>query len=374
MTHTSDTGAPRVQLLHLMREQVDESAFIFVDPEGCIADWSPGAEKLFGYTAEEALGKEFSGLFSPEDRDRGISDLEMAIARSDAISEDDRWHVRKDGSRFWSTGSLTALRDPSATLVGFVKILRDRTNLKEQIERLTHEVEAARAVGRKQEIVMAELSHELRNLFAALSHGLQMIGSAQADPGKRDELARMMREQIALVRRLTDDLLDIERMREGKVSLELEPLTLQDVIARALEVLGPRVAAKHLTLSVFAPGAPLRVNGDAARLYQVFENLIDNAIKYTPAGGHVWVKSTVEDLEAVVHIEDTGIGIPPDMLTKIFELFTQVDTTMAHKGLGIGLSLVRDLVELHGGSVQARSEGVGKGCVFTVRLPMPSTN
>src|SRR4030095_9677901 len=115
-----------------------------------------------------------------------------------------------------------------------------------------------------------------------------MIGAAQSDPGKRDELSRIMREQIGLVRRLTDDLLDVERMRDGKVSLEFEPLVLQEVMERALEVLRPRVGAKRLALNVLSTDAPMRVDGDAVRLYQVFENLIDNAIKYTPVGGRIW--------------------------------------------------------------------------------------
>src|SRR5262245_6021688 len=134
MTHASDEeDQSRSRLLRLMLEQVEESAFIFLDPQGQIVDWSSGAEKLFGYVKAEAAGQNFTRLFTPTDRNHRIADLEMSVACADAISEDDRWHLRKDGSTFWSTGSLTALRDENLALIGYVKILRDRTNLKEQL-------------------------------------------------------------------------------------------------------------------------------------------------------------------------------------------------------------------------------------------------
>ena len=222
---------------------------------------------------------------------------------------------------------------------------------------------------------MAKLSHELRNLVAALSHGVQMTASPRTDAAHVPCWSARCRTQIEMIRRLTEDLLDIERMKEGKVSLQLSPLVLQEVVHNAVEAQRPRLAAKELQLEdVFAPEVPLRMHADATRLHQVFTNLIDNAIKYTTAGGRIWVKTTIEDADAVVHIEDTGVGVPPEMLPKIFELFTQVDVDPTHRGLGIGLALVRDLVSMHGGSVQARSEGRGHGSTFTVRLPLRATN
>jgi len=375
MTDLAEGAGPnRALLLHLLVEQAREQGFIFIDPRGRVIEWSTGAEKLFGYSRQEALGQEFARFFSARDREHGIDDLEIAIARADAISEDDRWHVRKDGSRFWSTGSLTALRDDNGAIVGFAKVLRDRTNLKEQLELLTRQLDGAREDGRKQAIAVAKLSHELRNLVAALSHGVQMTSSPRTDAARRDALVGAMQEQIEMIRRLTEDLLDIERMKEGKVSLQLSPLVLQEVVHKAVESQRPRLAVKRLQLDVFAPEVPLRMHADATRLHQVFVNLIDNAIKYTTADGRIWVKTTIEDADAVVHIEDTGVGIPPEMLPKIFELFTQVDVDATHHGLGIGLALVRDLVSMHGGSVQARSEGRGQGSTFTVRLPLRATN
>ena len=362
----------RSQLLTLLADQTREYAFIFLDLQGRVVDWTVGAEKLFGYSSENAVGQEFARIFSSEDQRRGIVELEMAIANADAISEDDRWHVRADGSRFWCTGSLTALRAKDGSLLGFAKILRNRTNLKEQLELLQRQALLARDDTRRQDVVIAKVSHELRNLLAALTHGVEMIGSAKADSARRDSLSHMLQEQIQLVRRLADDLLDVERMKEGKVSLYKAPLVLQDVLRQAIESLRPRLPEKRLQLELFEATTPLRVHADATRLYQVFVNLIDNAIKYTSPGGRIWVKATIEDPDAVVHVEDTGIGIPSDMLSRIFDLFTQVDGAASHKGLGIGLALVRDLVLMHGGSVQARSEGAGKGSVFTVRLPLLS--
>jgi signal transduction histidine kinase len=173
------------------------------------------------------------------------------------------------------------------------------------------------------------------------------------------------------MRRLVDDLLDVTRIGAGKIELRREPLVLQDVVHRAVESARPIVGERRQRLEVVVPPSPMVVEGDSARLEQVFVNLLNNAAKYTPEGGNVWVKGTTEGDEAVIHVEDTGVGIPREMLPHIFDLFTQVDASRAYSqgGLGIGLSVVKSLVALHGGSVQVRSEGPGKGSEFTVRLP-----
>jgi len=358
------------QLFDLVLSQASEHAILLLDPHGDIIEWSAGAARLFGHEREHILGKPFAVIFTAEDRELGIPDLEMAVAASDAISEDDRSHVRADDSRFWATGSLTALRDPNGTLLGYAKILRDRTNLREQLELLEHQRNALAGEAHSKELVLATLSHELRNLLAGLLAGLRMLRSPASDEARREAVAGLMEEQIEILRRLTNDVLEAQRLKTGKVALSLAPVDLRNVVRKVLDAVQPILSENQLRLDLLEPSTPIVVQGDAARLYQVLMNLIDNAMKYTPAGGRIWVKVTVEDPEGIIRIEDTGRGIPPEMLSRIFDLFTQVETGGPQRGLGIGLALVKELVTLHGGSVQARSEGQGKGSEFTVRLPL----
>jgi two-component system CheB/CheR fusion protein len=358
------------RLLSALADQALEYAVILMDPDGRIVWWSAGAEQIFDLPSGTAIGQHSRMIFTPEDIESGIADLERRIARHEASAQDDRWHVRADGSRFWSSGALVALRDPDGELIGFGKLLRNRTKLKEQIERMREEARAARESEENQKVGIATLSHELRNVLAAFVHGLKLLRSQGASAARRTELLDMLEHQTSLVHRLTDDLLDISRLASGKLHLRPVDLEMQDSLRRAVANATERAKAKGLRLDLLMPPAPIVLQADPARLQQVFGNLLDNAIKYTPEGGRVWVKLTTEDPEAVVHVQDDGVGIPPDMLEQIFDLFTQVDTEAARHGLGIGLSLVKSLIELHGGSVQARSDGEGKGSEFTVRLPL----
>ncbi len=364
------TPADVGRLLSALAEQAREYAVILMDPDGRIVWWNTGAEHIFDTPRSAAIGEHASMIFTPDDIQRGIAELEMRIAAHDATAQDDRWHVRADGSRFWSSGALIALRNGSGELIGFGKLLRNRTKLKEQIERMREEARVARESEESQKVGIATLSHELRNVLGAFVQGLKLLRSQGASLERRSELLDMLERQTSLVHRLTEDLLDISRLATGKMHLKLAEVELQDSLRRVVANVAERAKERRIQIDLLMPPGPIVVRADAARLQQVFGNLLDNAIKYTPEGGRVWVKLTIEDPEAVVHVQDNGIGIPPDMLDQIFDLFTQVDTDVARHGLGIGLALVRDLLELHGGSVQARSDGEGKGSEFTVRLPL----
>ena len=182
---------------------------------------------------------------------------------------------------------------------------------------------------------------------------------------------RLIERQVEFIRRLVDDLLEAARARAGKMQLKRERLVLQDVIAASVEMVRPLAEKRSQRLEILLAPTPIVVEGDASRLQQVLTNLLNNAVKYTDEGGCIWIKATIEDEDAVVQVEDNGVGIAPDMLQFIFELFAQVQSPQGTSdGLGIGLSLVKELVTLHGGSVQANSDGIGKGSVFTVRLPV----
>jgi PAS domain S-box-containing protein len=368
-TPISDTKV--VELLCHLVAQATEHAFILLDPDGRILWCNSGAERLLDATSDSIVGRNFHEIFTDEDRASGIDRLELSIASSNAISEDDRWHVRADGSTFWASGALLPLRQPgSGALLGFGKIMRDRTDVKTQLELLRNQYDNLQSSDEGKSRAITKLSHELRNVIAGIRGTVEMLDQPLDNEARRRKFSQLMLRQVAMIERLTEDLLEAKRGQEGKIDLALEPVVLQRELSELLESLGSRLEERRLQLQLLAPPADIIVNADRQRLQQIFGNLIDNAIKYTPVAGRIWVKVTTEDRAAVVHIEDTGRGIPHDMLQRIFELFTQVDTEHSGRGLGVGLALVRELVVLHGGSVNAISKGLGEGSEFTVRLPL----
>jgi PAS domain S-box-containing protein len=362
-------------LLRLLAEQTREHAFLFTDPKGRIIAWSSGAEKIFGYGRGEAVGLLSDILFTPEDRAEGLPEFERQVAQRDDAAEDDRWQLRKDGSRFWATGMLVALRDPAGALAGYGKVLRDRTDLKEQLETLRNLARDLQAAAERKDVFLSTLSHELRNPLAPIANALQIVRLSAPELSSQVTYAlKVIERQAHLLERLVDDLLDLTRVGAGKVDLHLEPVVLQDLVTAAIDdVAGFARKRGHRVDMVLAEGQVM-VEVDRDRMHQVLVNLLTNAAKYTPPGGRIWVKASREAEEAVFRVEDNGLGIPPEMLPRIFDLFTQVDTArhQSQGGLGIGLALVKNLVSLHGGSVQVRSDGPGKGSEFTVRLPLAS--
>jgi two-component system CheB/CheR fusion protein len=358
------------QLLRLLAEQSKEHAFILLDADGRVTWWSPGATHLFDRDAEEMVGQSLTRLFTPEDVEKGIPEQELAIAREVGKAEDDRWQLRADGSRLWVTGMSVALRDENDNLLGFAKIVRNRTDLKEQLEALRNEVKTLTSRDEQKNIFVATLSHELRNPLTPLSSAVQLLRKTAPTTAALEYLIKLIERQVDFIQRLVDDLLDVTRITTGKIRLNKKTVALHEIIHRAVEAIQPLIEERDQNLQVLLPPIPIEFVADPDRLHQVFVNLMTNAAKFTPHEQTIWVKGTIEGEEVVVHVEDTGVGIPPAMLAGIFDLFTQVETPLSHGGLGIGLSLVRNLVTLHGGSVQVRSDGVGKGSDFSVRLPL----
>jgi PAS domain S-box-containing protein len=361
-------------LLRLLAEQTIEHAIVFIDTEGCIRWWSRGAEHIFDIPGSEAIGQHSSRMFTPEQVAEGVPQHEMAVARTNVAAEDDRWLARADGSRFWATGVLNPLHDKDGRLVGFGKILRNRTDIKEQLDVLRNKARASAAASRRKDVFLSSLSHELRNPLGALSNAAKMIRLTAPELPELEHPLRIIERQVASLRRLVDDLMDVSRIGAGKMEIRKEAVDLNQVVERAVESVIPLIQERRHRLELLMPQEPMNVEADADRLVQVFSNLIDNAAKYTLESGKIWIKGTTEGEEAVVRVEDSGIGIQTDLLPQIFKLFTQVESSRAHSqgGLGLGLNLVQNLVTLHGGSVQVRSDGEGKGSEFTVRLPLQS--
>jgi len=263
-----------------------------------------------------------------------------------------------------------ALRDDTGHMLGAVVSLHDISASREaQLLRESRE-QLAESDRRKTEF-LATLAHELRNPLAPISNGVHLLRRS-GEPRTQGKALDMMERQLTHMVHLVDDLLDIARISSNKVDLRRERLDLSSVIAGAIETSMPVVTAAGHSLSVRMPEQPIHVHGDATRLAQIVSNLLNNAAKYTPHGGRIELAVAAEGSDAVVRVKDTGIGIPESELPKVFEMFTQVGRHLdrAQGGLGIGLALVKRLVELHGGSVTVASEGSGKGSEFAVRLPL----
>ncbi|MBO0698909.1 MAG: hybrid sensor histidine kinase/response regulator, partial [Zavarzinella sp.] len=245
--------------------------------------------------------------------------------------------------------------------------------VRERTEELARANDALRDADRRKDEFLATLAHELRNPLAPIRNALEIMRMAGGNPDSVHRARDIVERQVGQMVRLINDLMDVSRITRGKLSLTVEEVGIGDVIEAAVETSRPLLDEAGLTLRHSLPGSPLLVRGDRLRLAQVFSNLLNNSAKYTEPGGTVTLTARREGKEAVVRVRDTGVGIPPEILPHVFELFTQVDRTLnrSQGGLGIGLALVKQIVALHGGSVAVHSDGVGKGAEFVVRLPVP---
>ena len=343
--------------------QTREHAVICIDLDETISAWLGGAQEIFGFTEAEIVGRHCSVLFTTEDKALELPRHELEVARRDGRSEDDRWHVRRDGVRIWVSGAVQAVRDSQRQVIGFVKVVRDRSDLHTRLEAAENKIERTRTF-------LRTLGHELRNPLAPLQSAVAILQRTNTDP-RGGRAVQIMETQLASLKRLADDLVDITRLDVGKVEMDLKTTDLCRMLKEACAAFDPQAREKGLDLQSIVPGSALYVNIDPQRFQQVILNLLSNALKYTPAGGRIWLKATQEADQVLVRVEDDGMGIPPDRLPRLFELFSREPDAqdLAPEGLGIGLAVVRQVVELHGGHVEARSSGLGKGAEFTVRLP-----
>jgi PAS domain S-box-containing protein len=355
----------------LLAAGATDYALFLTDPEGLLICWNLGAERLFGYRADEVVGRHFSRFFTPEDVITGQSEYELRMAHENGHADSVRWQVRKDGSRFWCKATVTALYNETRQLHAFARVMHDLTGdqAREAEHKRAHSLADA---NRGKEEFMAILSHELRNPLSPILNALSILKRMRTEDPVIEQAGGIIERQVMQMVRLVDDLLDISRMTKRKLQLTTERVDLRAVMNRAADSARPLMAARRHEFSLLLPTEPVWVDGDPGRLEQVAVNLLNNAAKYTDAGGLVQMAVAREGDDAVVRVTDNGVGIPPDMLPKIFDLFTQVDGALnrSHGGLGVGLALVRTLVEMHGGRVSVTSGGLGKGCVFAVKLPI----
>jgi two-component system CheB/CheR fusion protein len=360
-----------LELVSAALAQQQEHAIVVLDAEARIVEWLPAATRTFGWERAEMLGQTLERLFTPEDLARGDLDWELRAARSYGKGENDRWQLRKDGIRIWVTGILTALRDEAGALAGFVKILRDRTDIRTHIEALQSRCNQAEQLENERFAMLGVLGHELRNPLAPLRSASDLIRIAAPDDPRIRACAQIIDRQIRFMDEMLKDLLESTRVGIGKARLQYSTFELRSVIDAAVETCSTLLRDRGQQVELLLPDA-LALEADAIRLQQVLVNLLTNSSKFSPHGSRIWIKATVDARELVLAVEDHGRGIPPDMLPKVFELFTQAGASGERfgEGLGLGLRLVKSIVELHGGTVQARSEGTDRGTEISVRLPL----
>ena len=362
----------------LMVENVKDYAIFMLNPQGYIESWNLGAENIKGYSADDIIGKHFSIFYPEEDLQRDKPGYELKVAAAVGRFEDEGWRIRKDGSRFWANVIITALRDKDGTLRGFGKVTRDLTERKqaeEQRLQLAREQVAraeADAANRAKDEFLATISHELRTPLNAILGWGRMLRNSNLDEASFARGLDTIERNAKLQAQLINDLLDVSRIISGKVRLTVMPVELRPIIEAAIDSIRPAADAKNIRLQVTLDTNTGLISGDPDRLQQVVWNLLSNAVKFTEKGGRVQVRLERINSHVEITVSDTGKGISPEFLPYVFDRFRQADSsiTRLHGGLGLGLAIVRHLMELHGGSVQAQSPGEGQGATFSLLLPV----
>ena len=334
----------------------------------------PKLAELFGLALSEAKGgllDHYLEAIHPEDRQRVIETLNLAVEIGETYVADYRI-VQRDGSVRWVTARGIAQRDGNGRPTRMPGVIVDITDRKRLEEELRVSIGQLRDNDRRKDEFLATLAHELRNPLAPIRNSLQILKIPRIDAATLQQTRAMMERQVHHLVRLVDDLLDVSRVMRAKIDLRKEPVELANVVARAMEVVQPLIAAQGHHLDLALPPERLLVEGDAVRLAQIVGNLLTNAAKYTDANGNIWISAARDQNQVVLRVRDNGIGIAPEILPHVFELFVQADhsTGKSQGGLGIGLTLAKNLTEMHGGSIEAHSGGLGMGCEFSVRLPL----
>ena len=339
-----------------------DDAILSVKINGAIDSWNEGAERLFGYQAREIIGRPAAVLLPPGQAE------EAMLYPSTKL---DTLRLTKDGRQVNVSVVASAIRDPAGRLISVSHIVRDITARKRVEEALRRTMDELREADRKKDEYLAILAHELRNPMSTISAAASLLGQMEL-PAQAEKARAALQRQTKQLGRLVEDLLDLSRLSRGKITLEKENVDLRDLLGHAAEILEPDIRNSGHVLTLQLPEESLITDADPLRLQQIFTNLLSNAARYTDRGGEIAVVAQRAGDLAIITVKDTGIGVERDLQQKIFEPFFQIAPGIhrPRSGLGLGLTLVKSLTELHGGTVSVHSEGTGKGSMFTVSLPI----
>jgi PAS domain S-box-containing protein len=349
-----------------------DDAIVSKSLNGTIESWNAGAERIFGHKAGHAIGRHISLVIPPErlaEEDEIISRLK----RGERVEHFETERVRSDGTRIQVSLTISPLKDEDGHVIGASKIVRDVTERKRAEAELRALAADLSETDRRKNEFLATLAHELRNPLAPISNAVQILRRrGGGDSDAVDAATGLLERQVGHMARLVDDLLDMSRITRGHIELRREPVDLGVIVRQVVEATKPQFRAMNHQLTIALPDDAVMLHADPTRLAQVLGNLLNNASKFTDRDGHVslLVEPRADDVE--IRVRDSGIGIAAAELPKVFEMFTQLDNSIdrSRDGLGIGLTLVKNLVEMHGGSVSVSSEGPGRGSEFVVRLPV----
>lgn len=341
-----------------------DDAIVSKTLSGQVRSWNAAATRIFGYEPHEIIGLPVSTIIPPELHGEEREILSK-LRRGERIDHFDTIRIAKDGRRIPVSLTVSPVRDAQGTIIGASKVARDISE-RRKAEQLLRDAD------RRKDEFLALLAHELRNPLAPIRYALELMKNARLSGEQRSAALGTIERQAMHMSRLLDDLLDVSRITRGKLELKKQRTELSSVIATALETARPMLDGKRHQLKVTVPSTPVWLEGDPVRLAQLFSNLLINAAKFTNANGNVEINAVRDARSVLVRVRDNGIGIPPDMLPRVFAMFSQGPGAFsrADGGLGVGLSLVRGLAALHGGTVEAHSDGLGLGSEFSVRLPI----
>jgi PAS domain S-box-containing protein len=355
----------------LLVSEVADYAILMLDPEGRIASWNAGAERIKGYRSEEIIGQHFSRFYPTEDVERGKPAHELKVAAERGRFEDEGWRIRKDGSRFWANVVITALRDGAGRLRGFAKVTRDITEHKRTQELLMHAKEEAVRASKFKDQFLSTMSHELRTPLNAVLGFSDLLADERYGPlnDRQQRYVAHIHTGGKHLLELISDILDLSKIEAGRMELSREDVTVASAFGEVISALYPLAEKKSQTL-LQQVEPHLHVRADALRFKQVLMNLAGNAIKFTPKGGRIELAARQVDDQVRVEVRDNGPGIPPEQQQRIFEAFFRLtDSGSATEGTGLGLAITSRLVELHGGKLGIESQP-GKGACFYFSLPL----
>jgi PAS domain S-box-containing protein len=353
--------------IRLLVESVIDYSIITVDEDGFVNSWNLGAERITGFTGPEIIGRHFSHLYPPEDIASNKPWQQLVRANEGTRVSEESWRVRKDGSQFWANSVIGKLASGEGPGVNFYIVTQDLTQRRH--------AESLADTAQKMHEFIAMLAHELRNPLAPIRNAVALMHRRNIQDPIVESMRQTIERQSGQLARIIDELLDVNRVARGQFTIEKETLDLREILQRSIETSRPLIEARQHKLDVDMGDAAIPVHADPLRMQQVVVNLLNNAAKYTSSEGTITLQARTIDGHAEIRVRDTGKGIPRDALDRVFDLFIQLEPNSgsALGGLGVGLALVRRIVELHGGRVYARSEGLGRGAEFNVRLPLSQT-